>query len=221
MPSLHSAQTSASPGSECRLSRSPGLGSSLCSTSEHWTNSFFDSHEQIQDPAVFLQLEFVKRWWIVEFTYWILKLSFFFSDQQMPCYILTSVTEKWTLLRASCIKPLCSVSNAHAELLTVKTWFFWMPFLIFSSSPCVAIWPPPVDFTVQADPHLRAATSRWNCVDKFIHFVSVFDGGQVCVFLSAVGLSFSPSHSLRNKVVLMENTCGDAPACEENKCLFC
>ena len=125
--------------------------------------------------------------------------------------VLTIITDKWITGTANIIYPRRTYVHHNTEVIitVVKIRMTWCPVPIFSSCPCVAVWPPPVDFTVQTDPDLRAVTSRWNCADKLVHFFSVFNGGQVCVFLSAVGLSFSPIHSLRDKVVLMEKTCGE------------
>lgn len=50
-----------------------------------------------------------------------------------------------------------------------------------------------VDVTEQANPDLEVVANRCICVDKLIHFFGVVNGGQVCVCLPAVGLSFSPS----------------------------
>lgn len=87
-----------------------------------------------------------------------------------------------------------------------------VPVPVVSSTPCEPIWPPPADLTVQTDPELRAVSGRWNCAVQLLHFFSVLDGGQVCVSLFAVALSFSPSLCIINIVVLTGTACGDEPA---------
>ncbi len=92
-------------------------------------------------------------------------------------------------------------SIQHHTTIICALWLSRSPFQIQRRFTC-----RPVPFIttrlLQPDPH----SSILHSLLQLVHVVHVVSGGQICVFLSAVSLSFSPVLLLIYKVILTLNT---------------
>ncbi len=93
----------------------------------------------------------------------------------------------------------------HINTVSISIWLCWspVPILRLISSVEVRVTQRPNPCVLQSNPD-TASTAVHSLYGLFyvILFLYVIDSDQICVFLSAVTLSFSPVHLLIHKVIL-------------------